>query len=345
MPKPKQKQKQKQKQSQVTKVSVRVGDTSKPKRRPRSVPQQVPQRQPTSIGLSLQGSSVVFPPAPIQPYNELVQQNEALRRQLAQSGSLIPRAETNDMFNRVKATNPFEQVSTMIPMASLIRPEGVVEEAIEGSTTIDPTESHGFAPHIAIDQDWIRNVALANRAQSLETAMTQKVGVVEDPETIKDIDDYDDENVKNQSALVREYGSAAQQRNYKREQALKSVLGTEDLEAWDIRNKMFAASLQEKLNASSRQRRFKEAQARFSMTAEDIFSKQIADQNRREQELAFMRAEDVRSQRPAMSKKQRASSAAKELTPERFTPSGKVKGRPKKYLREFEILDIPEEYY
>lgn len=326
MPKPKQKQKQKQKQSQVTKVSVRVGDTSKPKRRPRSVPQQVPQRQPTSIGLSLQGSSVVFPPAPIQPYNELVQQNEALRRQLAQSGSLIPRAETNDMFNRVQATNPFEQVSTMIPMASLIRPEGVVEEAVEGLTTIDPTESHGFAHHIAIDQDWIRNVALANRSQSLETAMTQKVGVVEDPETIKDINNYDDENVKNQSALVREYGSKAQQKNYEREQALKSVLGTEDLEAWDIRNKMFAAGLQKKLNESSRQRRFKEAQ--------------------KEQELAFMTGEDVRPQRPPMSKKQMSLLATQELTPERFTPSGKAKGRPKKLLREreFDVLNIPMEY-
>lgn len=312
---PKQKQKQKQKQSQVTKVTVKVGDTSKPKprRRPRTAPQS--QRQPTSIGLTLQGSSVVFPPPPIQPYNELVQQNEALRRRLAQSGSLIPRAETNDMFNRVQATNPFEQVSTMIPMATLVRPEGVTEEAVEGLTTIDPTESHGFAPHIAIDQDWIRNVALANKAQSLETAMTQKVGIVEDPETIKDIDNYDDENVKNQSALER-----------------------------DTQNKQFAKSLQEKLNTKSRQKRFKESQARFSMTAEDIFSRQMEEQNRREQEMAFMSAEDVRSQRPAMSRKQRALLATYELTPERFVPSGRAKGRPKKYnLRVDE--SVPMEFF
>lgn len=311
---PKQKQKQKQKQSQVTKVTVKVGDTSKPKprRRPRTAPQ--PQRQPTSIGLTLQGSSVVFPPPPIQPYNELVQQNEALRRQLAQSGSLIPRAETNDMFNRVQATNPFEQVSTMIPMATLVRPESVVEEAVEGLTTIDPTESHGFAPHIAIDQDWLRNVAMAKRGQSLATPLTEKVGAVEDPETIKDIDEYDDENVKNQSALER-----------------------------DTQNIQFAKSLQEKLNEKSRQKRFKESQARFSMTVEDIFSRQMGEQDRREQEMAFMSAEDIRERRPAMSRKQRASLAAQQLTPERFIPSGRAKGRPKGFLRVDE--SVPMEFF
>ena len=201
-------QKQKQKQSQVTKVTVKVGDTIKAKRKSRARPASAPApRQPSSIGITLQGSSVAFPPPPIQQYNELVQQVDALRRQMALSGSLIPRAATNDIYNRVQATNPFANVSTSIPMATIIRPEGVVEEMVEGATTQDPIESHGYGTHKALDQDWIRNIALANKAQSLPA--TTKIGVVDDPETIPDINDYDRQQEFNYKALER---AAARQR-------------------------------------------------------------------------------------------------------------------------------------
>lgn len=201
---PKSKQKQKQKQSQVTKVSVKIGDTNKPKRksRPRSAPVA---KQPSSIGITLQGTGVVFPSPPTQQYNELVQQMDALRRQMALSGSLIPRAATNDIFNRVQATNPFANVSKSIPMATLIKPEGIVEEAVEGLTTIDPTESHGFALHKAYDQDWINNVALANKAQSF-AGITSKIGISEDPETIQDINNFDYDQTFRQREMETMYG-------------------------------------------------------------------------------------------------------------------------------------------
>jgi len=330
MPK-KQKQKQKQKQTQVTKVSVKVGDTNKPKRQsqPRATP--VP-RQPSGISLTLQGSSVAYPPAPTQQYNELVQQVEALRRQMAQSGSLIQRGATNDIFNRVQATNPFDNIANVVPVATFMRPESVVEEMVEGVTTQDPTESHGFGTHVAIDQDFIKNTTLSKLAQNFNTIAT-KIGISnEDPETVEDMFYFDTQAPYYQNQLasnveewMKPYVSAGKKRR-----ELQNFLGTEDLEGWNKRNEQLAEGLQEKIDTSAelRKARFKESQARFSMTAEDIFSKQMEEQDRQQQELTFMKAEDVREQRPAISQKQRASRK----------PTGRPRGRPKKMPVEF-IID------
>lgn len=208
-------QKQKQKQSQVTKVTVKVGDTTnKPKRKPRARPASAPaQRGQSGISLTLQGSSVAYPPAPTQQYNELVQQVEALRREMALSGSLISKAATNDIFNRVEATNPFEKVSKFVTEASLKKPEGVVEEEVEGLTTQDPAESHGYGTHAEFDQDWISNVALANKAQSLPAL--SKIGIVEDPETREDLKYFDEQEPIYQKRLtddMDEFISGAKQR-------------------------------------------------------------------------------------------------------------------------------------
>jgi len=328
MPK-KQKQKQKQKQTQVTKVSVKVGDTNKPKRqsRPRATPIA---RQPSSIGITLQGSSVAFPPPPTQQYNELVQQVEALRRQMAQSGSLIQKGATNDLLNRVQATNPFDNISNVVPVATFMRPEGVMEEQVEGATTIDPTESHGIGTHVAIDQDFIRNTTLSKLAQNFNTIAT-KIGISnEDPETIEDMFYFDTQAPYYQNQLasnveewMKPYVSAGKKRR-----ELKNFLGTEDLEDWGGTNKQMAEGLQQKLIAQ----KFKESKARFSMTAEDIFSKQMGESDRQQQELTFMTAEDVREQRPAISKKQRTLEATSKRFKEPFTPSTKPIGRPKTML-------------
>lgn len=240
-PKPKPNQKQSQetefKGNQITNVSVNVRDTNNPKRlyRPRTAPVA---RQPSSIGITLQGSGVALPPPPTQQYNELVQQVEALRRQMAQSGSLIQRGATNDLLNRVQATNPFDNIANVVPVATLMRPEGVVEEQVEAATTIDPTESHGFASHEAYDQDWINNIALAQKGQNFDTIAT-KIGISnEDPETERDIADFDS------------------QADYYQRQLIKNVLGTEDLEDWGETNKQMAEGLQKKI----KDKKFRETQ-------------------------------------------------------------------------------------
>jgi hypothetical protein len=192
MPK-KQKQKQKQKQSQKTVVSVRVGDTSKAKRtrRPRSAPAP---RMPQGISLTLQGSSTAYPPPPINAYNEQVTQlTNQLRAALAQNGSLIPKAQTNDLFNRVTATNTLGQMTGASPIATLMRPEGLTEEVVEGEMNINPAISTNFSAQVPLDQDFIRNVAVSNLAQSF-AGVANKIGVVEDVESISDINAYDQQN-------------------------------------------------------------------------------------------------------------------------------------------------------
>lgn len=201
MPKKEQKQKQKQKQSQVTKVNVKVGDTSKPKRRPKSAPAKRVGGGGGSISVILQGAGLSVPNPPTQQYNEMVQAAEALRRQMALSGSLIPRQATNDLLNRVQATNPLISSTGVIPMNTLIRPEGLEEEQVEGATTIDPYSSENFSARVPIDQDWIRNVAMSNLAQSFSRE-TDKIGVVEDVETIKDIDAFSNAETRSVSELA-----------------------------------------------------------------------------------------------------------------------------------------------
>lgn len=199
------KQKQKQKQSQVTKVSVRIGDTNKPKRRPRSAPAV---RQPSSIGITLQGTSLALPPAPTQQYNELVQQMDTLRRQLALSGSLIPKAQTNDILNRVQATNPFSNLSNFVPEAVFKRAEGVPEEVVEGLTTQNYATAQNGSARVPIDQDWIQNVSMAKIGQNL-SGLTTDVGVIENVETVQDISFFDDANNRSQRAVEVEYGRPA----------------------------------------------------------------------------------------------------------------------------------------
>lgn len=205
MPK-KQKQKQKQKQvsNQSTVVNVKVGET-KAKRKPRAKAVESKRNVGTSLSVTLQNAGLSYPIPPIQQYNELVQQAENLRRSLANSGSLIPRMQTNDLLNRVQATNPFANVQTAIPVATVLRPQqGLEEQMVEGATTINPSDDNNFTARVPIDQDWIRNVAIANKAQTLGNDKEVKVGMVEDPESLDDLVSYDDQQLFNQRALEKE---------------------------------------------------------------------------------------------------------------------------------------------
>lgn len=204
MPK-KQKQKQKQKQvsNQSTVVNVKLGEI-KAKRKPKAKVAEPRRNVGTSLSVTLQNAGLSYPVPPIQQYNDLVQQAENLRRSLANSGSLIPRMQTNDLLNRVQATNPFANVQTAIPVATVLRPEGLVEEMVEGATTINPADDNNFTARVPIDQDWIRNVAIANKGQTLGNDRAVKVGIVENPESLDDLVSYDDQQLFNQRALEKE---------------------------------------------------------------------------------------------------------------------------------------------
>jgi hypothetical protein len=202
MPKKKVTQKQKQKQSQKTVVNVKVGDT-KMKRvsRPRS---SAPvSRMPMGISLTLQGSNVSLPAPPLDAYNTMVSQADALRRQMALSGQLIPQQQTNDLLNRVNATNPFANISNVVPVGTLLRPEQLQQQMVDSETTQNAYQSKDSASgQVPLDQDWIRNVAVSNLAQSF-ARVANKIGVVEDVESIRDIDAFDSQNQMEQSMLQR----------------------------------------------------------------------------------------------------------------------------------------------
>lgn len=201
MPKNKSTQKQKQKQSQKTIVNVKVGDTKKKRAsRPRSAPAP---RMPMGISLTLQGSNVSLPAPPLDAYNSSVSQQDALRRQMALSGQLIPQRQTNDLLNRVSATNPFANVQNVVPVGSLLRPEQLQQQMVDAETTQNAYQSSdSAAAPIPIDQDWIRNIAVNNLSQSF-AGVANKIGIAEDVESIKDIDAYDRQNQMEQSMLER----------------------------------------------------------------------------------------------------------------------------------------------
>lgn len=203
----KQKQKQKQKQSQVTKVSVKVGDT-KPKRRPSSAPAKRAGGGGGggSISVILQGAGLSVPNPPTQQYNEMVQAVEALRRQMALSGSLIPRQATNDLLNRVQASNPLTSSAGVTPMNTLIRPEGLEEEQVEGAMNIDPYSSENFSARVPIDQDFIRNARLASLGQRMPARATMEIGITEDVENINDIAAFSQQDRIGQRRLEKDYG-------------------------------------------------------------------------------------------------------------------------------------------
>lgn len=194
-------QKQKQKQSQKTVVNVSVGETKKKRvSRPRSAP--VP-KMPMGISLTLQGSNVSLPAPPLDAYNSLISQADALRRQMALSGQLIPQQQTNDLLNRVSATNPFADVKNVVPVGSLMRPEQLQQEVVDGATTQNAYRSEGAgSAQIPLDQDWIRNVAVSNLGQSF-AGVANKIGVVEDVESVRDIDAFNSQNQMEQSMLQR----------------------------------------------------------------------------------------------------------------------------------------------
>lgn len=196
-----QKQKQKQKQSQKTVVNVRVGDTKKKQvSRRRSAPVV---RQPMGISLTLQGSSVSLPQPPYNQYNDMIAGADAMRRQMALSGQLIPQRQTNDLLNRVSATNPFENVKNVVQVGSLMRPEQLQQQVVDGATTQNAYQSEDSASApIPLDQDWIRNIAVSNLAQNFASA-ANKIGIPEDVESIRDIDAFDRQNQMEQSMLQR----------------------------------------------------------------------------------------------------------------------------------------------
>ena len=202
MPKKKPTQKQKQKQTQKTVVNVKVGDTVKKRvsRRPRSAPAP---RMPSGISVTLQGSNLSLPAPPLEAYNAMLNQAEALRRQMALSGQLIPQRQTNDLLNRIEATNPFANVQKVVPVGSLMRPEQLQQQVVEDEMTQNAYESRSQAfAQKPLDQDWIRNVSVANLSQSF-AGVASKIGVAEDVESVRDIDAYDRQNVSEQGLLQR----------------------------------------------------------------------------------------------------------------------------------------------
>jgi hypothetical protein len=194
-------QKQKQKQSQKTIVNVKVGDTKKKRvSHPRSAPAP---RMPMGISLTLQGSNVSLPQAPYNQYNDMVAGADVMRRQQALSGQLIEQRQTNDLLNRVNATNPFANVQNVVPVGSLMRPEQLQQQVVDGATTQNAYQgADQSAAPIPVDQDWIRNIAVNNLSQSF-AGVANKIGLAEDVESIRDIDAYDSQNQVEQSMLER----------------------------------------------------------------------------------------------------------------------------------------------
>lgn len=202
MPKKKVTQKQKQKQSQKTVVNVSVGETKKKRvSRPRS---SAPvSRMPMGISLTLQGSNVSLPAPPFDAYNSMISQADALRRQMALSGQLIPQQQTNDLLNRVSATNPFADVKNVVSVGSLMRPEQLQQQMVDAETTQNAYQSSdSAAAPMPLDQDWIRNIAVSNLGQSF-AGVANKIGIAEDVESVRDIDAYDSQNQMEQSMLQR----------------------------------------------------------------------------------------------------------------------------------------------
>ena len=152
-------------------------------------------RQPQSISVILQGSTMSLPPPPTQDYNMMVQQLDAMRRQQAMAGSLIPNIARNDLLNRVQATNPFSVASTNTISAMTDPYESLAENQVEGSTTINSYNGNSDDAKIPIDQDFIRNARIERFGQNLGR-FTDKIGVVEDVETISDLSAYDDEDLE-----------------------------------------------------------------------------------------------------------------------------------------------------
>lgn len=189
--------KQKQKQSQKTSVVVNVGTTKKSRRRrAKSAPMQ---KQPQSISVILQGSSMNLPLPLTNEYNNMVQQLDFMRRQQAASGSLIPQMARNDLLNRVQATNPFTVRSTNTQAEMLNPYEGQMQEVVDAKTTPNAYENNDYDAQIPIDQDFIRQTRIERLGQNLGK-FTDKIGVVEDVETISDITAYDDEDLENRLA-------------------------------------------------------------------------------------------------------------------------------------------------
>lgn len=204
MPK-KQKQKQKQKQSQKTSVVVNVGkDKPTRTRRARAKAQPAQRTNPQSISVVLQGSTLSVPPAPTQDYNRMVQELDYMRRQQASSGSLIPVMARNDLLNRVQATNPFSVRSTNTQAEMLNPYEGLMENQIEANTNIDAYSNDNFSAEVPIDQDFLRQQRIKKYEQNLKD-YTKPIGVVEDVETISDLNAYDDEDLENRLAYSADY--------------------------------------------------------------------------------------------------------------------------------------------
>lgn len=194
-------QAQKQKQSQKTVVNVSVGETKKKRVSRRRAP-PVP-KMPMGISLTLQGSNVSLPAPPLDAYNSLISQQDALRRQMALSGQLIPQQQTNDLLNRVSATNPFANVKNVVPVGSLMRPEQLQQQMVDAETTQNAYKSSDSASApMPLDQDWIRNIAVSNLGQSF-AGVANKIGVVEDVESVRDIDAFDRQNQMEQSMLQK----------------------------------------------------------------------------------------------------------------------------------------------
>lgn len=190
--------KQKQKQCKNSCNCSNVGTTKKSKSRRRR-PKSAPTPKPQSISVLLQGSSMNLPLPLTNEYNNMIQQLDFMRRQQAASGSLIPQMARNDLLNRVQATNPFTVRSTNLQAEMLNPYEGVMEEVVESGTTQNAYDNNTYNAKIPIDQDFIRSARIEKLGQNLGK-FTDKIGVVEDVETISDITAYDDEDLEDRLA-------------------------------------------------------------------------------------------------------------------------------------------------
>jgi hypothetical protein len=158
------------------------------------------QKNPNPISVILQGSSMNLPAPRTNEYNTILQQLDLIRRQQAASGSLIPNMARNDLLNRVQATNPFTFRSTNTQTEMLNPYEGEMEELVESSTTSNAYDNNSYDAKVPIDQDFIRQARINKFGQNLGR-FTDKIGIVEDVETVKDLVAYDDEDLEDRLAL------------------------------------------------------------------------------------------------------------------------------------------------
>lgn len=161
-----------------------------------------PQRpQPTS--LTLQGSNLALPYPPSNDYNAMIQHMEYLRRQQAQSGSLISNVGRNELLNRVEANNPLLEraTNTQNNLLKDITPHGdndsVAENEVDALMGQSAFIDQNYTLETPIDQDFLFQRELKQKAPNLK-----RTGLPEDVETTEDLIGYDDDEQRRLSKEI-----------------------------------------------------------------------------------------------------------------------------------------------